>query len=188
MLTIGTATYATSLEPVSAASTNITSSMTNSDIQNVLDNAAPGDTINFLGTFYTNIQLTINRTLNIVTYVGTKLTGSDPKSSVFLINGPQASGTQINGFNITGPGSGIIVNNTSNVGISDSSVNSTGTAVTVNQNSCTVIKNVSATGSSTGINVQTAQIPKLQEVTSQITGKEELKSTTPVTPRSIIPL
>lgn len=153
MLTIGTATYATSLEPVSAASTNITSSMTNSDIQNVLDNAAPGDTINFLGTFYTNIQLTINRTLNIVTYVGTRLTGSDPNSSVFLINGPQASGTQINGFKITGQGSGIIVNNTSNVGISDSAVNSTGTAVTVNHSSGTVIKNVSATGSSTGINV-----------------------------------
>ena len=93
---------AVSLEPVSAASTNINSTMTNSEIQTVLDNAASGDTINFLGTLYENIQLTINKTLNIVTNVGTVLSGSDPSGSeVFLINGPGASGTQISGFNIT---------------------------------------------------------------------------------------
>ena len=150
---------AVSLEPVSAASTNITSTMTNSEIQNALDNAASGDTINFLGTLYTNIQLTINKTLNIVTTVGTVLSGSNsPGSAVFLINGSGASGTQISGFNIAGSDSGILINNTSNVNISNCNINaSDGSAVTVNKSSGTIIKNSNITNSVTGINVSNSK-------------------------------
>ena len=163
--------YATSLEPVSAASTSITSTMTSSEIQSAIDSSSAGDTINFLGKVYENIQLTINKTLNIVTSAGTVLTGYDPNSAVFLINGPQASGTRISGFNITGPGSGILINNTSGVTLSGDNINSTGTSVTVNQSSNTVIKNVSAAGSSTGINVSNSANTKITG--SNITNNRE---------------
>lgn len=163
--------YATSLEPVSAASTSITSTMTSSEIQSAIDSSSAGDTINFLGKVYENIQLTINKTLNIVTSAGTVLTGYDPNSAVFLINGPQASGTQISGFNITGQGSWILINNTSGVTLSGDNINSTGTSVTVNQSSNTVIKNVSAAGSSTGINVSNSANTKITG--SNITNNRE---------------
>ena len=150
---------AVSLEPVSAASTNINSTMTNSEIQTVLDNAASGDTINFLGTLYENIQLTINKTLNIVTNVGTVLSGSDPSgSAVFLSNGPGASGPQISGFNITSSNSGIIVNNTNNVNISNCNISAAkGSAVTVNKSSSTNIKNSGIKNSITGVNISNSQ-------------------------------
>jgi parallel beta-helix repeat protein len=154
---------AAALEPVSAASTNINSTMTNSEIQNVLDNAASGDTINFLGQIYTNIQLTINKTLNIVTHVGTVLSGpSSSESAVFLINGSKASGTQISGFNITGSGSGILVNSTSNVNISKCNISaSNGSAVTINKSSGTNIKKSNITNSITGINISNSKNTKI---------------------------
>lgn len=154
---------AAALEPVSAASTNINSTMTNSEIQNVLDNAASGDTINFLGQLYTNIQLTINKTLNIVTHVGTVLSGSSSsKSAVFLINGSKASGTQISGFNITGSGSGILINSTSKVNISNCNISaSDGSAVTINKSSDTNIKNSNITNSIIGINISNSKNTKI---------------------------
>lgn len=154
---------AASLEPVSAASTNINSTMTNSEIQAVLDHAASGDTINFLGTLYTNIQLTINKTLNIVTHVGTVLSGSSSSgSAVFLINGSKASGTQISGFNIEGSGSGIFVNNTSNVNISNCNISaSDGSAVTINKSSGASIKKSNITNSITGINISNSKNTKI---------------------------
>jgi len=158
---------AAALEPVSAASTNINSTMTNSEIQNVLDNAASGDTINFLGQLYTNIQLAINKTLNIVTHVGTVLSGpSSSGSAVFLINGSKASGTQISGFNITGSGSGILVNSTSNVNISKCNISaSDGSAVIINKSSGTNIKNSNITNSITGISISNSEKTKITGIT-----------------------
>jgi parallel beta-helix repeat protein len=127
----------------------------NDQIQSILDNAAPGSTIEFLGQFYENLQLTINKRLNIISNVGTNISGSNP-SAVFLINGIQASGTTISGFIIvnTSAGSGIIVNNTNNVTISNDQISSTsGTAVLVNGSSNTTIRTSSLHGSVTGVNV-----------------------------------
>ena len=163
LLFIGISIHAIFVEPVSAASTNINSSMTNSEIQNVLDKAAAGDTINFIGTLYTNIQLTINKTLNIVTHVGTVLSGSSSSgSAVFLINGSKASGTQISGFNITGSDSGILVNNTINVNISNCNISaSDGSAVTINKSSGTIIKKSNITNSIAGINISNSKNTKI---------------------------
>lgn len=165
LLFIGISIHASFVEPVSAASVDVNSSMNNSQIQAVLDNASSGDTINFLGQLYENIQLTINKTLNIVTRVGTVLSGSSsPGSTVFLINGPQASGTKISGFNITGSSSGIIVNNTSNVNISNCNISATsGSAVTINKSSGTNIKNSNIINSVTGINVSNSKSTKITE-------------------------
>ena len=163
LLFIGISIHTSFVEPVSAASINVTSTMDNSQIQNVLDSAASGDTINFLGTLYTNIQLTINKTLNIVTHVGTVLSGSSSSgSAVFLINGSKASGTQISGFNITGSGSGILVNSTSNVNISNCNISaSDGSAVTINKSSSTNVKNSNITNSITGIDISNSKNTKI---------------------------
>ncbi|MEN6553644.1 MAG: right-handed parallel beta-helix repeat-containing protein [Methanobacterium sp.] len=163
LLFIGISIHTSFVEPVSAANINVTSTMDNSEIQNVLDSAASGDTINFLGTLYTNIQLTINKTLNIVTHVGTVLSGSSSSgSAVFLINGSKASGTQISGFNITGSGSGILVNSTSNVNISNCNISaSDGSSVTINKSSGTNVKNSNMTNSITGINISNSKNTKI---------------------------
>jgi len=140
---------------VSASTVNVTSTMNNSQIQSVLDDASSGDTINFLGKFYENIQLTINKTLNIITSVGTVLSGSNSSdSAVFLINGSKASGTTISGFNITNSRAGVVINSTSNTTLMNNSIiSANGSAVTINKSSGTYIKNNNMTGSATGITV-----------------------------------
>ena len=155
VLIIGVSMFAASVEPASAATVNVTSSMTNSQIQTVLNDAADGDTINFLGSLYKNIQLTISKTLNIVTSVGTVLSGSSSSNSaVFTIKGSQSSGTKISGFTINATGTGVLVNNTSNVTISNDTISSLkGTAVLVNKSSSVTIKNDTVSNSVTGINV-----------------------------------
>lgn len=158
LLFIGVVMYIGFISPVSAANTSITSNMTNSEIQSALNSASPGDTINFVGSLYENLQLTINKTLNIVSSVGTKLFGSDHDSAVFLINGPQASGTTISGFTINAAGTGIIANNTSNVNILKSNITANnGTAVLINGSSNTTLKDDSMTNSETGINISNSK-------------------------------
>jgi parallel beta-helix repeat protein len=136
----------TELGPVSSAIINITSDMTNAQIQYIIDKAAPGSTLIFQGQNYENLQLTINKRLTLISYVGTKITSSS-SSAVFLINGAQASGTTISGFTIINTGTGILINNTSNVTISNDKLinsvtginisNSTGTKI----NKCTITNN-----------------------------------------------
>jgi PKD repeat protein len=129
----------------------------NDQIQAILDNTAPGSTVEFLGQLYENLHLVINKPLSIISKVGTKITSSNPSgTAVFTINGTLASGTTINGFIIenTGEGSGILVNNTRNATISNVQATSTsGSAIDINESSNTKIKNSFVTGSSTGINV-----------------------------------
>jgi parallel beta-helix repeat protein len=167
VLIIGVSMFAASVEPASAATVNVTSSMTNSQIQTVLDNAADGDTINFLGNLYKNIQLTISKTLNIVTSVGTVLSGSSSSNSaVFSIKGSQSSGTKISGFTINATGTGILINNTSNVTISNDTISSLkGTAVIVNKSSSVTIKNDTVSNSITGINVTSSKNTKITSST-----------------------
>lgn len=129
----------------------------NDQIQAILDDAAPGSTIEFLGQLYENLQLTINKNLNIISNVGTKISASNTAgSAVFTINGSQASGTTISGFIIsdTGAGSGILVNGTNNTTISNVQVSATsGNAVSVNNSSNTNIENSLITDSENGISV-----------------------------------
>lgn len=140
---------------VSASTVNVTSTMNNSEIQTVLDNAASGDTVNFRGQFYENIQLIINKALNIMTSVGTVLSGyNSTDSAVFLINGSKASGTTISGFNITGLGTGVLVNSTNNATLMNNSITSkNSSAVALNGSYGTYLKNNNMTDSATGITV-----------------------------------
>jgi parallel beta-helix repeat protein len=130
-----------------------TSGSLNDQIQTILDNAAPGTTIKFLGQNYENLHLVLNKQLKIISEVGTRISASD-SSAVFLINGTQASGSTIKGFTIINTGSGIVVNNTKNVTISNDELSSTsGTAILVNGSSNTTIRSSSIHDSVTGVSV-----------------------------------
>jgi hypothetical protein len=169
------------LEPVSAATVYVqnasyytgTSSLSE-QIQSVLDNASSGDTINFLGNLYDGLQLVINKKLNIITNVGTKISASgSSKSVVFLINGPGASGTIINGFNIeTNLGTGIFVNNTKNVTVSNNQITATkGSAIRIDKSYNGDIENNSITGSYTGINVSSSKYTNING--NNVTGSNQ---------------
>jgi len=169
------------LEPVSAATVYVqnasyytgTSSLSE-QIQSVLDNASSGDTINFLGNLYEGLQLVINKKLNIITNLGTKISASgSSKSVVFLINGPGASGTIINGFNIeTNLGAGIFVNNTKNVTVSNNQITATkGSAIRVDKSYNGDIENNSITGSYTGINVSSSKYTNING--NNVTGSNQ---------------
>jgi len=124
------------------------------EIQSILDNALPGSTIEFLGSEYDDLQLTINKELYLITHSGTKIVTSN-SVAVFLIN-ELGAGTTIKGFTIinTGTGAGILINNTNNVTMLSDNVTSTdGTAILVNESTNTTIKNSSVINSSIGINV-----------------------------------
>ena len=143
----------TKAEPLTGTIYYITSGMTNDQIQSILDNAETGSTIVFNGTDYKDLQLTINKQLNIISNVGTKITSSNT-SAVFTINGTQAAGTTIKGFTIVNTGTGILINNTSNVIISNDMISSTsGTAVIINGSSNSIIRSSTVSNSATGINV-----------------------------------
>lgn len=132
---------------------NVTSSMTNDQIQAILDNADPGSTIAFLGKAYSNLHLIISNQLNIINYTGTKIT-SYSTFPVFLINGPQAAGTKITGFTIISTGTGILINNTSNITISSNQISSSSeAAITVDKSSKISIINSSLNNSVEGINI-----------------------------------
>ncbi|MBI4813419.1 MAG: right-handed parallel beta-helix repeat-containing protein [Methanobacterium sp.] len=130
----------------------------NEQIQSLLDAAELGDTVKFMGLFYENLHLSVNKKLNITSTKGTVINSSS-SLPVFLINGLQASGTQISGFTIDTKGSsGIYVNNTRKTVISDNQLKSTnGSAVKVNGSSNTYIENNKITGSDTGIEIKNSK-------------------------------
>lgn len=127
----------------------------NKAIQAILDGASPGSNIIFKGSSYENLQLVINKKLNIISNVGTKIITNLSGFSVFLINGTKASGTIISGFNIvTNTNSGILVNNADNVTISDVQISSNReTGIMVNGSSNTTIENSTLKDSLMGVQI-----------------------------------
>lgn len=105
---------------------------TNTNIQKIIDNAQPGDTILFTGTQYTMINLAINKPLNIISSVGTEVyscemmipTGSDELTAFSIYGG--ATGTNITGFNIRNNNGGyaVNINNTTNINVSKCNITS----------------------------------------------------------------
>lgn len=145
----------------------------NQDIQRILDNAKDGSVIVFRGAQYENLQLVLNKPLTLISNTGTTVVTSSSGTAVFLINGNQASGSQIIGFNIiTNTTNGILINNTSNVTISNVQVTSKGgTGIQVNRSSNVNISGTSATDSSTGIDVSNSSNIKING--STVTGNSK---------------
>jgi parallel beta-helix repeat protein len=144
----------------------LTFSANNFYIQQLIDfNVSDGDTLLFVDTYFSHISLSINKALNIISNVGTKIIpchstgvvpeGSDYKTPFVIIN--TAAGTNISGFNIENDmdpnGYGILVNNSTNVNIENNKINSIGNGIKVKDSSNITIKNNTVYGSVDGVNV-----------------------------------
>ena len=95
----------------------------NSEIQKIIDNCPSGNTVEFLGDSYSSVNLKINKELNLITNVGTKLNGLS-KSPVFAVN---ANNVNISNFIIVpnssnGESDGILVNGSNNVNIVNNTI------------------------------------------------------------------
>jgi hypothetical protein len=161
-------------DPVSAATWTINQAdmgmQTNNEIQNIINNANPGDTILFTGSQYTHIHLSINKPLNIVSSVGTQLyacasqipQGSD-NLAAFSINSA-ASGTNISGFKINNnnQGYGININGTSNVNILNNSITcSNGTGINIIGSNDIRINNNTLIQSVSGIKIANSSLTSI---------------------------
>ena len=135
---------------------------TNTNIQKIIDDAQPGDTILFTGTQYTMINLAINKPLNIVSTVGTEIyscemmtpSGSDNLTAFSIYGG--ASGTNLTGFNIhnNNEGYSVNINNTKNIKISNCSISSlNGIGLNVEGSNNININNNTLYSSITGLNL-----------------------------------
>ena len=84
----------------------VESGMSNSEIQNIIDNAKANNVILFKGKSYSDINLIITKSLILQTNVGTTLK-STSSSPVITIKGSKASLAKVKGFKIEGNGDGI---------------------------------------------------------------------------------
>lgn len=137
---------------------NIKEGATSSEIQSIIDNADIGSTLNFVGKTYTNISLTINKALNIVTKIETTIYGSSKNtigeafSSVFYFT-ENSSGSVISGFNIKTDGNyGILANNANNITIIKNNIsNANKSAILINNSKNVKIESNNLKNSSEGI-------------------------------------
>lgn len=144
-------------------------------IQGIIDNASSGDTILFKGSAYTHLaNIIINKTLNIVSDVGTTLNTcpSHPEDPIFrILSG--GNGSIIEGFNINARETGIIIENASNIKIDNNNITApdiaikvldslnitfinntiknSGTGIFTNNTNNTLIKNNTITNNNNGI-------------------------------------
>ena len=109
-----------------------------SDIQKIIDGANSGDTLIFAGSEYSDVSLTVNKSLNIVSIVKSVFKG-DSKSPVIKV---KSDNVNISGFVISSGSAGILVDNANNVKISDNDIinNKDGIDV-VNAQSAVILNN-----------------------------------------------
>ncbi|BBL61566.1 hypothetical protein MARBORIA2_14350 [Methanobrevibacter arboriphilus] len=156
IMSINTATAKT-ISINDASSYNQTGLSLSKQIQKIIDTATAGDTIKFLGSFYEDLTLTINKKLNIISNSGTIISGSDSSSlkTIFFINGSSASGTTISGFNLDNEdGNGITLNNTKNIKASKNNITAKDSGVSVSKSSNITINNNNITKSDEGISLK----------------------------------
>lgn len=117
------------LAPVGAANVTVDTGMKNSDIQNLINNAKAGDTINFNGGDYQNVSLVINKKLNVIGTKNVVLNGTDSadangKTTFVFYFTNKSSGTVLSGFNInTNTDYAIVLNNVNDVNIANNNIN-----------------------------------------------------------------
>ena len=160
--------------PVSAATWTIdepdNGMTTNEHIQNIINNAQSGDTILFTGTQYSHIHLSIDKPLNIISNVGTQLyacpltapLGSDNLTAFAIYNG--ASGTNISGFKINNNnlGYGIILNNTTNINISNNVITcDNGTGINIFNCQEVTVNNNTLSGSNSGMKLSNSNLTSI---------------------------
>lgn len=177
--------FGMNLAPAAAANITVNSGMNNSNIQNVINNANAGDTINFNGGNYQNVSLVINKKLNVVTTKNSVLNGNDSngKTTFVFYFTNKSSGTVLSGFNInTNTDYAIILSNVKNLNITNNRINggnvgsiyvkgstnvnltkntvsnSGGNGVTiVSSNTVNLYKNIIKNNQNDGVNIQNSQ-------------------------------
>ena len=134
-LAIGTVSAA----PVSAAVIQIPAGSSNAQIQALIDGAHNNDTINFAPGTYDNINLIINKTLNIVGNGAVLNSLNVENTTIFMVTtsgDADASGSTFNGFEFN------LLN--SNVTQSSGKVGSSGYAIDLDRVSNVVVQNVTS--------------------------------------------
>ena len=117
-------------------------------IQDLLDNAEPYSKFVFDYPVLYGANFTINKPLNIITNVNTRLVGNSVQP-VFTIN---ADDTTINGFTIENGADGVLINSASNVKIINSIISGdNGVAISNGEN--VVVKDTQIANSTNGIQV-----------------------------------
>lgn len=111
----------------------------NEYIQNLIDDAAAGSTIQFTGSSYENIYLKISKPLNIISKSGTRISNVFD-IPVFTIL-PGGSGTNISGFTVNLAGSFVDARDVSRIGISGNKISTKRNAIVLNEVYDSFIKN-----------------------------------------------
>ena len=129
----------------------VESSMSNAQIQSIIDNAKANNVILFKGSSYSNINLIITKCLTLQSNVGTTLKSSS-SSPVITIKGSKASLTKVKGFKIEGAGDGIEVDGADYVTIYNNDITCKGNGVVgLNTKYLNVTKNDIVKNSKSGI-------------------------------------
>ena len=127
--------------------------LSNSQIQNIIDNAKANNVILFKGKTYSDINLVITKSLTLLSNVGTTLKSgsSDP---VITIKGKGASLTTLKGFKIQGEGDGVKVDGSDYVKIIANTISGKGNGiVSLNTKYLNITKNDVVKNSKSGISV-----------------------------------
>lgn len=131
----------------------VESGMSNSQIQNIIDNAKVNNVILFKGSSYSDINLIITKCLTLQSNVGTTLKSS-LSSPVITIKGLKASLTTVKGFTIEGAGDGIKVDGSDYVKIISNDITTKGNGiVSLNTKYLNVTKNDLVKNSKSGISI-----------------------------------
>ena len=121
---LGNSIYAPSSKTTSFTINNtrvVDEGLSSSEIQDIIDNARENNVILFNGDSYDDINLVINKSLTLISNSNTVLQSSS-SCPVIKIQGRAASLTKIKGFTIKGSGTGILVNGSDYVTISNNEI------------------------------------------------------------------
>lgn len=131
----------------------VESGMSNSQIQDIIDNAKANNVILFKGKSYSDINLVIEKSLTLMSNVDTNLK-SGSSSPVISIKGSKASLTTVKGFKIEGNGDGVKVDGSNYVKIINNDITTNGNGiVSLNTKYLNVTKNNIVKNSKSGISI-----------------------------------
>ena len=124
--------------------------LTNSEIQNIIDNAKANNVILFKGKSYSNINLVITKSLSLISNVGTILKSGS--GNAITVKGKGASLTSIKGFKIQGSGNGIKIQDSDYVTVYGNDISTGGNGIVASgTNYLNVTKNDIVKNSKNGI-------------------------------------
>ena len=145
----------------------VTSDLSNGDIQSMLDNAGEGDTFTFVGNEYNGISLVVDKKVNIVSNVNSTIyTSGDLSNKAQELNidktfgfyfTKNSAGSVLSGFNIVANSSdyGVIVDGSDNTIIGKNSICNGGNNLLVkNSDNITLFENVLNNARENGLQLQ----------------------------------